>query len=122
LVAGSSSELWKWHRRLGHLSFDLLARLSSFDLIRGLPKLKFEKNLVCHPCCHGKMVAASHSPMNQVMTKEPGELLHMGTIGPSRVRSEGRKRYVLVIVDDFSCYSWMFSWRVKMRLFHMLEI
>jgi hypothetical protein len=33
LVARSSSELWKWHRRLGHLSFDLLARLSSLDLI-----------------------------------------------------------------------------------------
>ena len=68
LVAGSSSELWKWHRRLGHLSFDLLVRLSSLGLIRGLPKLKMEKDLVCHPCRHGKMVAASHAPVNQVMT------------------------------------------------------
>lgn len=41
LVAGSSSELRMWHRRLGHLSFDILARLSSLDLIQGLPKLKF---------------------------------------------------------------------------------
>ena len=108
LVVGSSSELWKWHRRLGHLSFDLLARLSSLDLIRGLPKLKFEKDLFCHPCHHGKMVASSHPPVNQVMTKEPGELLHMDTVGPARVRSDGRKWYVLVIVDDFSRYSWVF--------------
>ena len=43
LMAGPSSDLWKWHRRLGHLSFDLLSRLSSLGLIRGLPKLKFEK-------------------------------------------------------------------------------
>jgi hypothetical protein len=28
LVVGVSVELWKWHRRLGHLSFDLLSRLS----------------------------------------------------------------------------------------------
>ena len=28
LVAGPSLEIWKWHRRLGHLSFDLLSRLS----------------------------------------------------------------------------------------------
>ena len=41
LLAGSSSSLWKWHRRLGHLSFDLLCRLSSLDLIQGLPKFKF---------------------------------------------------------------------------------
>jgi hypothetical protein len=90
-VAGSSSELWKWHRRLGHLSFDLLARLSSLDLNRGLPKLKFEKDLVCHRCRHGKMVAASHPPINQVMTKEPGELLHMDIASPARVRSDGEK-------------------------------
>ncbi|WVZ79474.1 hypothetical protein U9M48_027048 [Paspalum notatum var. saurae] len=55
LVAGPSSDLWKWHRKLGHLSFDLLAKLSSLDLIRGLPKLKSERDLVCHPCRYGKM-------------------------------------------------------------------
>ena len=59
-----SSELWKWHRRLGHLSLDLLVRLSSMGLIRGLPKLKLEKDLVCHPCRHGKIVAASHTPVS----------------------------------------------------------
>jgi hypothetical protein len=33
LLAGSSSLIWKWHRCLGHLSFDLLCRLSSLVLI-----------------------------------------------------------------------------------------
>jgi hypothetical protein len=83
-----------WHRRLGHLSFDLLCRLSVLDLLRGLPKLKFESNLVCFPCHHGKMIDASHSPVNIVMT-----------VGPSRVRSMGDKWYVLAIVDDYSRYS-----------------
>ena len=77
--------------RLGHLSFDLLSRLSSLGLIQGLPKLKFEKDLVCHPCRHGKMIATSHPPVNQVMTAHPGELLHMDTVGPSRVMSVGGK-------------------------------
>ena len=60
LAANSSSELWRWHRRLGDLSFDLLPRLSVLGLIRRLPRLKFEKDLVCAPCRHGKMVASSH--------------------------------------------------------------
>ncbi|WVZ52636.1 LOW QUALITY PROTEIN: hypothetical protein U9M48_003676 [Paspalum notatum var. saurae] len=64
LVASSFDDIWKWHRRLGHLSFDLLVRLSSTGLIRGLPKLKAEKDLVCHPCRHGKMVAPSHTPVS----------------------------------------------------------
>jgi transposase InsO family protein len=70
--------------------------------------LKFKKDMVCHPCRHGNMVAASHPPVNQVMIKEPGELLHMDIVSPARVRSDGGKWYVLVIVADFSRYSWVF--------------
>ncbi|WVZ94027.1 hypothetical protein U9M48_039970 [Paspalum notatum var. saurae] len=68
LVASLFADIWKWNRRLGHLSFDVLVRLSSMGLIRGLPKLRAEKDLVRHPCRHGKMVAASHIPVSQVMT------------------------------------------------------
>jgi hypothetical protein len=69
LILQSSSELWKWHRRLGHLSFNLLCQLSGLGLLRGLSLLKFESNLVCAPCHHGKMIAASHSPVNTMMTE-----------------------------------------------------
>jgi hypothetical protein len=69
--------------------------------------LKFESDLICASCRHGKMITASHSPVNTVRTEHPGQLLHMDTVGPSRVRSMGGKWYVLVIVDDYSCYSWV---------------
>ena len=52
LIAQPSSELCMWHSKLGHMSFDLLTRLGALGLIRGLSKLKFEKNLVCAPCWH----------------------------------------------------------------------
>ncbi len=90
------------------MSFDLLCRLSSLDLIQGLPKLKFEKDIVCHPCRRGKMIVASNSPVTKVMTSHPGEFLHMDTVGPARVCSFGGQWYVLVVVDDFSRYSWVF--------------
>jgi hypothetical protein len=72
LISQSSSELWKWHRRLGHLSFNLLCRLSGLGPLRGLPLLMFESDLVCAPCRHGKMIATSDSPINTVMTEHPG--------------------------------------------------
>jgi hypothetical protein len=84
-LAGSSSELWKWHRKLGHLSFDLLSRLTKINLVRGLPRLRFEKELVCASCRHAKMVAASHPPFTDLMTERPCELLHMDLVGPTRV-------------------------------------
>jgi hypothetical protein len=51
--------------------------------------MKFEKDLVYHPCCHDKMVAASHSSVTKVMTTQPDELLHMDTVGPARVFVSG---------------------------------
>jgi hypothetical protein len=91
--------------RLGHLSFDLLCRLSGLGLLHGLLLFKFESNLICAPCHHGKMITASHSPINTVMTEQPEQLLHMDTFSPSRVCSKGGKWYVLIIVDDYSRYS-----------------
>ncbi|WVZ89899.1 hypothetical protein U9M48_036248 [Paspalum notatum var. saurae] len=96
-------------------------RLSSLGLIRGLPNLRAEKDLVCHPCRHSKMVAAFHTPVSQVMTSYPGELLHMDTVGPARVASVSGKWYVLVVVDDFSRFSWVFFMEFKDEAFSFVR-
>jgi hypothetical protein len=83
--------------------------------------LKFESNLICAPCCHGKMITGSHSPVNTVMTEQPRQLLHMNTVGPSRVRSVGGKWYVLVIVDDYSRYSCIFFLESKDEVFEHFQ-
>jgi hypothetical protein len=83
--------------------------------------LKFESDLVCTPCHHGKMIVASHSPVNTVMTEHPGQLLHMDTVGPSRVISMGGKWYVLIIVDNYSHYSWVFFLESKDEVFEHFQ-
>jgi hypothetical protein len=90
-LASSTSELWKCLRKLRHLSFGLLSHLSKFNLVRGLPRLRLEKELVCAPCRHAKIVASSHPPVTDVMTEHPCELLHMDLVGPAHVRSVGGK-------------------------------
>jgi transposase InsO family protein len=79
--------------------------------------LTFKSDLVCAPCRHGKMIIASHSPVNTMMTEHLAQLLHMDTVGPSRVRSMGGKWYVLVIIDDYSHYSWVFFLESKDEVF-----
>jgi transposase InsO family protein len=49
--------------------------------------------------------------------EQPRQLLHMDTVSPSQVHSVGDKWYVLVIVDDYSCYSWDFLWESKDEVF-----
>jgi transposase InsO family protein len=79
--------------------------------------LKIESNLICALCRHGKMIVASHSLVNTVMTEQPRQLLHMDTIGLSRVRSIGGKWYILIIVNDYSHYSWVFFLESKNEVF-----
>jgi hypothetical protein len=117
LVANVLKDLFFWHRRLGHVGFDHLTRVSGMDLIQGLPKLKHESDIVCSSCRHGKMCAGAHPPLTMVMTNAPGQLLHLDTVGPSRVQSFGGKWYVLVIVDDFSRYSWVYFMASKDEAF-----
>jgi hypothetical protein len=67
------------------------------------------------------MITASHSPINTKMTKQPRQLLHIDTVGPSRVCSMGGKWHVLVIVDDYSRYSWAFFLESKDVVFEHFQ-
>jgi hypothetical protein len=83
--------------------------------------LKYMSNLDCAPCHHGKMITASHSPVNTVMIEQHGQLLHMDTVNPSLVCSMGCKWYVLVIVDDYSRYSCVFFFESKDEVFEHFQ-
>jgi transposase InsO family protein len=67
------------------------------------------------------MIVASHSLVNTVMTEQHGQLLYMDIVGPSRVLSMGRKWYVLVIIGDYSHYSWVFFMESKDEVFEHFQ-
>ncbi|GJT66192.1 retrovirus-related pol polyprotein from transposon TNT 1-94 [Tanacetum coccineum] len=90
-----------WHRRLGHTNMRLIQSLASKELVRNLPKLKFDQHF-SDACKMGKQAHASHKAKNIVSTTRCLELLHMDLFGPSAVRSYGGNCYTLVIVDDYS--------------------
>ncbi|GJX13971.1 retrovirus-related pol polyprotein from transposon TNT 1-94 [Tanacetum coccineum] len=89
------------HRRLGHANMHLVQSLASKELVRNLPKLKFDQHF-CNACKIGKQAHASHKAKNIVSTNRCLELLHMDLFGPSTVRSYGGNCYTLVLVDDYS--------------------
>ncbi|GJW48670.1 retrovirus-related pol polyprotein from transposon TNT 1-94 [Tanacetum coccineum] len=94
-----------WHRRLGHANMQLIQSLASKELVRNLPKLKYDRHF-CDACKIGKQAHASHKAKNIVSTTRCLELLHMDLFGPSAIRSYGGNRYTLVIVDDYSRFTW----------------
>ncbi|GJU97930.1 retrovirus-related pol polyprotein from transposon TNT 1-94 [Tanacetum coccineum] len=110
-----------WHRRLGHANMQLIQSLASKELVRNLPKLKFDRHF-CDACKIGKQAHASHKAKNIVSTTRCLELLHMDLFGPSAVRSYGGNRYTLVIVDDYSRYTWTRFLENKTEAFGEFEI
>nr|GEZ18706.1 retrovirus-related Pol polyprotein from transposon TNT 1-94 [Tanacetum cinerariifolium] len=71
------------------------------------------KNIIVPPVSKEKAKKASHPPKPVPNFKESLHLLHMDFCGPMRVKSINRKRYVLVIVDDYSRYTWVQFLRSK---------
>ena len=45
-----SYDIWTWHRRLGHVNFELLNDLCKHELVIGLPKLEFTKDKTYDAC------------------------------------------------------------------------
>ncbi|GKA53055.1 retrovirus-related pol polyprotein from transposon TNT 1-94 [Tanacetum coccineum] len=104
---------WLWHRRLSHLNFGTINQLTSHDLVDGLSKFKYRKNHLCLACEQGKSKKASLPPKLVPSTESKLELLHMDLCGPMRVASINGKKYILVIVDDYSRYTWVYFLRTK---------
>ncbi|KAK1669281.1 hypothetical protein QYE76_057440 [Lolium multiflorum] len=89
LMAAKHDEGWLWHRRLGH------------------------KDRVCSACVAGKQLKKKHPIKSIVTTSRPLELLHLDIFGPSHYDTLGGSKYGLVIVDDYSRYSWVFLLKSK---------
>nr|GEZ32796.1 retrovirus-related Pol polyprotein from transposon TNT 1-94 [Tanacetum cinerariifolium] len=113
LLTATSSQAWLWHRRLSHLNFDTINLLSKNDIVVGLPKLKFVKDHLCSSYELGKAKRKSFHTKTTPSTKRRLQLLHMDLCGPMRVASINGRSYVLVIVDDYSRYTWTHFLRSK---------
>ncbi|GJS41130.1 retrovirus-related pol polyprotein from transposon TNT 1-94 [Tanacetum coccineum] len=113
MAKATSSQAWLWHRRLSHLNFDTINLLSKNNIVNGLPKLKFIKDHLCSSCELGKAKRKSFHTKTTPSSKRRLQLLHMDLCGPMRVESINGKKYVLVIVDDYSRYTWTHFLRSK---------
>nr|GFA12034.1 hypothetical protein [Tanacetum cinerariifolium] len=86
LSKASKTKSWLWHRRLSRLNF---------------------------ACAMGKSTKKTHKPKSEDTNQEKLYLLHMDLCGPMRVKSVNLKKYILVIVDDYSRFTWVKFLRSK---------
>ncbi|GJV92547.1 retrovirus-related pol polyprotein from transposon TNT 1-94 [Tanacetum coccineum] len=105
MAKASPTQAWLWHRRLSHLNFDYINFLSKKDIVISLPKLKYVKDQLCFSCKVSKAKISSFKTKAIPSSKGWLNLLHMDLCGPMRVESINGKKYILVIIDDYSRYT-----------------
>ncbi|GKA19041.1 retrovirus-related pol polyprotein from transposon TNT 1-94 [Tanacetum coccineum] len=109
----SPTQAWLWHQRLSHLNFNTINLLSKKDIMTGLPTLKYVNDQLCSSCKLGKAKKSSFKTKIIPCSKGQLHLLHMDLCGPMRVESINGKKYILVIVDDYSRYTWTHFLRTR---------
>jgi transposase InsO family protein len=97
---------WLWHRRIAHIGMSNVKKSHKRGMITGLKDVTFDKNKLCSTCQAGKQVATHHPLKTMLSTSKPLELLHMDLFDPTTHKSIGDNLYFLVIVDDYSHYTW----------------
>ncbi|GJY93489.1 retrovirus-related pol polyprotein from transposon TNT 1-94 [Tanacetum coccineum] len=92
LSKATKTKSWLWHRRLSHLNFGAINHLARHGLVRGLPRLIFEKDHLCSACAMGKSKKQSYKPKSEDPNQEILYLLHKNLCWPMRVASVNGKR------------------------------
>ncbi|GJS65506.1 retrovirus-related pol polyprotein from transposon TNT 1-94 [Tanacetum coccineum] len=88
LKKASKTKSWLWHQRLSHLNFDSITVIAKQGLIRGLPKLKFQKDDLCSACALGKSKKHTHKPKAEDSIQEKLYMLHMDLCKLMRIQNE----------------------------------
>nr|GEV30332.1 retrotransposon protein, putative, Ty1-copia subclass [Tanacetum cinerariifolium] len=99
---------WLWHRRLSHPNFGTINDLTRLDLVNGLLKFKYGKDQLCSACERGKIKKASHLSKLVPSDNSKLELLHMDFCRPMRVALINGNKYIFMIMDDYSRYTWVY--------------
>nr|GEU64027.1 hypothetical protein [Tanacetum cinerariifolium] len=102
-----------WHKRLGHINFKTINKLVRGNLVRGLASKNFENDHTCVACHKGKQNKASCKTKTVSSIRQPLQMLHMDLFGLTFIKSLMKKIYCLVVIDDYSRFSWVFFLATK---------
>ncbi|TYK06527.1 gag-pol polyprotein [Cucumis melo var. makuwa] len=112
-----SDQTWLWHIKLGHVSMRGLEKVIKNKAVVGIPNLDVNGNFFCEDCQIGKQTRSTYKSLKECYTNRVLELLHMDLMGPMQTKSLGGKRYVLVVDDDYSRYTWKWDARSEQGIF-----
>jgi len=108
----SGDQSWLWHGRLGHVNFKAMKQLSQKNMAAGIPTIEHPEQLY-HGCLTAKQ---THVPFPKVVrwrATKALELVHIDLCGPITPRTVGGNKYFMLLIDDFSRWSYVYMLKTK---------
>ncbi|MCO5560599.1 hypothetical protein L7F22_014215 [Adiantum nelumboides] len=96
-----------WHYRYGHLHADAFQRAFTQQLVDGMPDVRHPDGR-CVPCIRGKQHREAFPKKASRRAAQALELVHTDLCGPMSVDSLGGSKYFMLIVDDYSRFTWVY--------------
>ena len=118
----SINDSFLWHKRLGYISIDILSKLVKNDLVKGLPYIAFKKEKLCDAFRMCKQIKTSFKRKIHISTNKPLELLPINLFRPTRTRNISGNRYVFIVIDGFTRYTWFLFFNFKDETIYMFDI
>ena len=118
---GKEDESWLWHRRMGHIHFDNLVKISKKQAVREMPDITKPTNTMCKHCQHGKQTKVLFKTKEYSTTK-PLELVHTDLCGPTRTKGLDGEQYFMLLIDDYTRMTWVCFLKKKSEAFECFRI
>ena len=99
-------ECFLWYRRMGHLNFNSLAKISKKGVVRDLPKIIKPPNNVCRDYLHAKQMRTRFK-VKKHTTSHPLEIIHTNLCGPTRTKRFQGEHYFMLLINDYTRMTWV---------------
>lgn len=99
-------EIKLWHWRLGNVKFKLLKKLSKKEIVKGIPKIS-ENYELCKVYKMEKKINKIFTSLKDISSTRPFHLIYIDVVGPAHIPSIVGKKYISVIVDNYSRLGWI---------------
>jgi hypothetical protein len=118
---GKEDENWLWHRRMGHIHFDNLVKVSKREEVREMPQITKPSNTLCKHCQQGKKTKTRLKSKEYSMTR-PLEIVHTNLVGPTTTKGLKGKKYFMLLVDDYKRINVVCFLRNKSETFENFKV
>jgi hypothetical protein len=98
---GKEDKSWLWHRRMGHIHFDNLVKVSKREAVGEMPQITKPTNTLCKHCQQGKKTKTRFKS-KEYSTTRPLEIVHIDIVGSTTTKGLKGEKYFMLLVDDYT--------------------